>query len=150
MTFFPLPSSSIVFSYLPVASASSCIYTVPISIERVLKLVLFVQYRLLYLLECMKLPLWKNLSVIVDLVTIRPSSLNIFKIMCCISLDSKLRFDLCNLHLLPDKSRDVLCDLLWPFDKSHDVSCDRSRCPTPDAHLFSLNHQHDYWIRTPS
>jgi len=44
------------FSYLLVASAPSCIYTVLFSIERVFKLVLFVQYRLLYLLERVRLP----------------------------------------------------------------------------------------------
>jgi len=42
---------------------TSCIYTVPFSIERVFKLVLFMQYRLLYwLLWTHAASLWKNLS----------------------------------------------------------------------------------------
>jgi len=61
MTFSLFLSPSIAFSYLLIASISPCIYTIPFSIEWVLKLVLFVQYRLLYFLEHVQLPPWKNL-----------------------------------------------------------------------------------------
>jgi len=113
MTFSWLLPLSMIFSYLPVTSVSPCIYTVPISIEQVLKLILFVQYRLLSLPWTHVASLWKISLAIVDLVTIHLSPLNVFEIMCCILLDSKLRLDLCNLHLLSDKSHDVSCDLLW-------------------------------------
>jgi len=60
MTFSLLPLPSISFSYLPVASVVSCIYTVPFSIERVFKLILFVQYRLLLLYRTRAASPWKN------------------------------------------------------------------------------------------
>jgi len=46
--FYKLPLPSTAFYCLPVASVILYIYTVPLSIEQVLKLVLFMQYRLLY------------------------------------------------------------------------------------------------------
>ena len=146
MTFSLFPLPSIAFSYLLVASVVSCIYTVPFSIERVLKLVLFMQYRLLSLPWTRAASPWKISLAIVDLVAIRFSSLNVFEVTCCISLDSKLCLNLCNPHLLQDKSR----DLLWPIDKSRDVSYDQFQCPMPDTCLSSLVHWHDYQIRMTS
>jgi len=49
---------------------TTCIYTVPSSIEQVLKLILFVQYRLLSLPWTCAASLWKIYSAVVDLVTI--------------------------------------------------------------------------------
>jgi len=150
MTFSLFPLPSIAFSYLLVASVVSCIYTVPFSIERVLKLVLFMQYRLLSLPWTRAASPWKISLAIVDLVAIRFLSLNVFEVMCCISLDSKLCLDLCNPHSLQDKSCDVSHDLLWPIDKSCDISCDQSWRPMPDTCLSSLVHWHDYQIRMTS
>jgi len=63
------------------------------------------QYRLLYQLSWMHAAsLERTLSAIVKLVAICLSSLNVFKVMCCTLLNSKSHLDLCNLHLLPDKS----------------------------------------------
>jgi len=68
--FYKLPLPSTTFHRLPVASMIPCIYTIPLNIEWVPKLILFVQYRLLSLPWMHAASLWRNHSVIVNLVTI--------------------------------------------------------------------------------
>jgi len=58
--------------------------------------------------------------------------------LCVVSCLIPSHVDLCNLHLLPDKSCDLSHDLLWPIYKSRDVSHDRSQhwYPTPAFPLW--------------
>ena len=149
MTFFLFPSLSITFSYLLVASVPTCIYTVLLSIERVFKLVLFVQYRLLSLPRMHVASLWKE--------PLCDSWLYRYSLLTSKRLQDHV------LYLARFQVASWLV-LIFTCFKSHDISCDLLQLsksitwrltwsiPTPDtnAWLSSLEHQHDYCIRTTS